>query len=314
MKAIVIRALSAFVLMTLCYLGMAWVINHIHISGKRAACWINPQFQRKGGQEYRLTQDWKTSANYDIVIFGSSHAYRGYDPREFEKFGYNMFTLGSGFQNTMASYVLMENEFPLHDSSVIILDLFDKTFEGDGVGCYTRWIENASYDKTAFEMVWRQPDLRTMNSFACRMFSKGTAVEVPDEEGYLTNGYCPKLDTLKAPPAEMDTTAIRFNDDFLDYLDAFIARACADHHMVILVSHPQPKSQSFQVYHDKFRAFISPVLQKYNLPYLDYNSEHDLNTLQHFADVNHLNQSGVTLFNHQLLTELKARGYLPEKK
>ena len=310
MKAIILKGIAALALMLVFYFGMAWVINKVQISGKRAACWINPQFQRKGGQEFRLTQDWKKAGEQDILIFGSSHAYRGYDPREFQKKGFSMFTLGSGFQNTLASTVLLEHEFQSKPGQLIIIDLFDKTFEGDGVGCYTRWIENAQNDQTAFELAWRKPDLRTMNSLACRMFSKNIGPEVPDEEGYLFNGYCPKFDTLDSDPKEIDTTSIHFNSTFVHYLDLLIEKIKTSGNSVVLVSHPQPKTQSFIAFHQAFRELIEPVIEKHQVPYLDYNSTHSLETKIHFADANHLNQSGVSIFNKTLIDTLSKSGLL----
>jgi hypothetical protein len=313
MKAIIQKGISALLLMVLFYFGMAWAINAVQISGKRAACWINPQFQRKGGQEFRLTQDWQKAGVQDVLVYGSSHAYRGYDPREFEKQGFSMFTLGSGFQNTLASYVLMKNEFQPKKGQLIIIDLFDKTFEGDGVGCYTRWIENANNDRTAVELVLRKPDLRTMNSLTCRMFSKNIASEVPDEEGYLFNGYCPKYDTLSGEPHEIDTTHIQFNPAFAKYLEALIQNALYNYNTLVFVSHPQPKTKSFMAFHAKFREFISPILNKYRINYFDYNSDHSLETRIHFADANHLNQAGVSIFNQRLIDDLISTGLLKKK-
>ncbi len=312
MQRIVTKLMLGLALMALFYFGMCWMINHLIVSGKRAACWVNPQFQRKGGQEYRLMQDWNMEANYEVLVLGSSHAYRGYDPREFEKHQLTLFAAGSGFQNTMASYILSKDIFHVGKNSLVIIDLFDQTFEGDGLGCFGRVMQNMGTDAAAKELLWRKPDLRVFNSFWCRMFSKNAPTEVPDEEGYLFNGYCPKTDTLQTLPAEMNLgNEIEFNIQFAHYLDLLIAQIKSDSAQVVLVSHPQPKLESFTQYHQAFLKFIQPVIQKHQVEYLDYNSDHSLNNFEHFADANHLNQAGVTEWNGILIGKLSELHLLP---
>jgi uroporphyrinogen-III synthase len=139
MKRILLKMIFGVTLMSIFYLGLSWLINKVRIADKRAACWINPQFQRKGGQEFRLMKDWDPSAKYDVLVVGSSHAYRGYDPREFEKYNLKLFAAGSGFQNTLATYILSKDVFRPTKNSLVIIDLFDQTFVGDGGLLYTRY-------------------------------------------------------------------------------------------------------------------------------------------------------------------------------
>ncbi len=301
-----------FTLMSIFYLGLSWLINHVRVSDKRVACWVNPQFQRKGGQEYRLMRDWNPNAKYDVLVVGSSHAYRGYDPREFEKVKLNLFAAGSGFQNTLATYILNKDIFRPAKNSLVIIDLFDQTFVGDGVGCYTRVIQNAGSDKAAFEFVWRKPDIRTLNAFSCRMFSKHAPVEVGDEPGYLINGYCPKQDTMKTIASDLGKVGdIKFNNQFLHYLDKLVMKLKQDDVKIVLVSHPQPKTNYNENYHLQFLNYINPLINKYGIRYLDYNSVHSLNNSEHFADANHLNQAGVSMWNQQLLIDLEKLNLLP---
>jgi hypothetical protein len=311
MRKILTTALLGLAL-TICFYGsMAALINRVSISNKRIACWINPQFQRIGGQEWRLVNDWPKYDPYDIVVYGSSHAYRGYDPDFFEKKGYEMFAAGSGFQNSEATYYLQSYEFPAPIGSLAIIDLFDQTYEGEGYGSFQRIIQNAGNDATAWSILKNNPDLRIFNSWMCRMMSKGMPVETPDEEGYLRNGYCPKTDSLKKEPAAIKTTHLEFNPIFGQYLRALVQKLQNNQTKVILVSHPQPRTHSFKVYHDTFRKFIDPYINDLNVLYFDYNSDHALETFVHFADANHLNTAGVAAFNELLFTDLTNNGIIP---
>jgi len=59
-----------------------------------------------GGHMYSRLQDIHRTSNIDILILGSSHAYRGYDPRIFNKHGFSMFNLGSSAQSPIQTKVL----------------------------------------------------------------------------------------------------------------------------------------------------------------------------------------------------------------
>lgn len=309
MRSIIITAFKGLLLTAIFYLLVCFVINRIYLSDKRAACWISPQFQRLGGQEYRIMKDWKGSSQYDVLVIGSSHAYRGYDPRIFDRNNLRMFTAGSGFQNPLAGYILLKDIFYPQQGSVVIIDIFDQTFEGDGTGSYTRLIQNVTSRKAAFELAWRQPDMRTFNSFMCRSMSNLDRVEVPDEDGYLMNGYCPKSDTMKVEPTEFDKQS-DFNPRFRSYVQKTIDLVIASGATPVLVAHPQPKSKTNKKFHEEFLNFFNPVTLNGNVLFLDYNTEHSLNNHEHFADANHLNQAGVNLFNAMLIADLKKNGIL----
>jgi hypothetical protein len=305
MKKIFIKGILLLALSSIFYLGFCFAINKVQISGKRVACWFNPFFQRKGGQEYRIVRDWQPEKNYDIVVLGSSHAYRGYDPREFESAGFSLYAAGSGFQNTLATYVLANNVFKPKNNPLIIVDLFDQTFTDDGMGSFTRLIENLPDDHSAWQLVSRQPDIRSFNSYMCRLFSKQIAPEVPDEQGYLRDGYCPKLDTMTVLPPAMSGDK-EFNTQFIKYLDRLLEYFDNNKIRYVLVSHPQPKVAGYDVFHEQFRNQITSIISRHKVQYLDYNSNHDLDNFKHFADANHLNQAGVSIFNQRLIEDMKA--------
>jgi len=309
MKRIITTGILGVVLTAIIYLMAVLVINRTYLSGKRAACWINSQYQRTGGQEYRICKDWKGSSDNDLLVIGSSHAYRGYDPRIFQRNGIDMYSAGSGFQNTLASFVLLENIFIPKKNDIVIIDLFDQTFEGDGVGSYARLIQNVTSYTAATELARRQPDIRTFNSLMCRIFSDQSRIEVPDEPGYLYNGYCPKNDTAVISSSEIRKIP-SFNMSFVKYLKETIRLIKSQNAHPIAVSHPQPKTLTNETFHKEFLELVMPVLQEEGILYLDYNSNHNLNNSEHFADSNHLNQAGVELFNSKLISDMKEHGII----
>lgn len=51
----------------------------------------------------------KTHSRVDILILGSSHAYRGFDPRIFKKHQFDIFNLGLSSETPIQSYFLLKN-------------------------------------------------------------------------------------------------------------------------------------------------------------------------------------------------------------
>ena len=45
--------------------------------------------------------DADTTINIDVLVLGSSHAYRGFDPRIFKKAGIKLFNFGSSGQTLL---------------------------------------------------------------------------------------------------------------------------------------------------------------------------------------------------------------------
>jgi hypothetical protein len=282
------------------------LINRTYISGKRIACWVNPQFAAIGGQDYLVTHNWDSTASYDVVVAGSSHAYRGYDPRIFAKRKLNMYTIGTGYQNTMASLILLENDCQLTPGGLVIIDLFDNTFSGDGMGCFSRLIPNAVSTETAFDLTRAKWDIRLFNALSCYLASDNYRIETPVKEGFIYNGYSESLDSSKVVLDTLINPNTKFNFDqkYLAPLESIIDLANNRKCQVVLASHPAPNTPLNRTFHHAFLAYLEPVLRESKVIYLDYSFHTSFHPRHHFMDANHLNQAGVAIYNELLLDKL----------
>ena len=59
------------------------------------------------GHTFTRMQDAQKTKNVDVLIVGSSHAYRGIDPRILQKDGISAFNLGSSAQTPINTKVLL---------------------------------------------------------------------------------------------------------------------------------------------------------------------------------------------------------------
>ncbi|WP_235802667.1 SGNH/GDSL hydrolase family protein [Vaginella massiliensis] len=103
--------------------------------------WMMPSFMAKNvrnciGCYGHLNTRVKEIPNYkdiDLLILGSSHAYRGFDTRVFEKHGLQMFNLGSSAQTRIQANVLLNQYLDQLNPKLVVLESYDGALELDGV-------------------------------------------------------------------------------------------------------------------------------------------------------------------------------------
>jgi hypothetical protein len=302
-------------LMAVFYLVNQAVINSFYLSGKRLACWINPQFAAIGGQDRQVTLDWDTRVHYDVVVAGSSHAYRGYDPRLFRQFGLDLYTIGTGYQNTLASYVLLKNDCTPKPKSLVILDVYDNTFSGDGMGCFSRLIPNAASEQTARDFLRRAFDLRLLNAYFCYLFADQERSETPLKPGYVGNGYSETTDSsqVAVDTAQVEGMMYSFDPTYLHYIQQLDEMLRASDCKLVLASHPMVVSPRSVAFHRAFRDYLDPLLKSQGLTYIDFSEHLDFDPHHHFMDGNHLNQAGVDKYNRLLIDSLQKLHFLPQQ-
>ncbi len=310
----VVRVTILFVLLTaFFYLINQAVINKVYWSGKRLACTLNPQFASVGGQDRQVIVDWKNDAMYDVVIAGSSHAYRGYDPRIFRSYGYNMYTIGTGYQNTLASFLLLKNDCRPIKNSLVVLDVYDNTFSSDGMGCFSRLIANARCEASARDFLMHKFDLRLLNSYFCYVFTDLEREESPLKDGYISNGYSENQDTTKMAldSASAGVMEHEFNPTYITYIERIHKLLNELDCQLVLASHPMMLTPRNRAFHEAFRSYIDPVIQSEKLIYIDLSERVDFNPNRDFMDSNHLNQHGVEKYNKILIDTLHKLQFLP---
>jgi hypothetical protein len=306
-----IRTTTIFIGFTLVfYLLMVYLLNEISYENRRAICVAIPYMPKKGGQEMSMFSDFQKRTNHDIIVLGSSHAYRGYDPDIFDSLGLDLFNMGSSSQHPMASWVLLNRFIKPGNVKLVILDVYDRTFELEGMDCTTRLIQHVPSDAAAFDLFTAEPDLRSFNSFTTRLMIRNLPSEY-EAPGYVRDGYCSLTDTLDTLKAE-DRSNFIPNTTMFDHLEKSLRWLEMNKIPCVVVSHPQPLVPTWINYHHEFRRRLDPMLDQYQVKYYDMTGEAWLRAEEHFADENHLNQAGVTIFNQRLVGLLRDDGYLQE--
>ena len=95
-----------------------------------------------GGFLFSRLKEVKTQNNIDLLILGSSHAYRGFDTRIFNNEGINAFNLGSSAQTPVQTNYLLKTYLKQLKPKVVLYEVYPETFTFDGVEAEMDLISN----------------------------------------------------------------------------------------------------------------------------------------------------------------------------
>jgi hypothetical protein len=288
------------------YVAVIFIFSNVQLIDRRMSSYFLPNMQRNGGQEMQMMRDLTSDqTRYDAIVLGSSHAYRGYDPRIFEQAGVSLFNAGTSAQNAKGAFVLY-NEYLRDRSDVFILDIYDPVFELEGTESNMRLIQNVPTNGAAIALVEQEFKIYTLNAMAVRIASLNPIDEAPNTD-YVKNGFCEKKGILYAVEP-MNDSVFDGNEEMFLAFESMIKQMQSDGKGIVLCSHPLPASAGLHNYHDKFLQRFSPLIERLGVPYIDLTYYTDGFGVNEFADLSHLNQQGVELYNALLLEVFRTKG------
>lgn len=299
MKLIIRNSLKVVLAAAVVYVAVIFIFSNVIFIDRRMALFFIPNLQRNGGQELQMMRDLTSNTTkYDAIVLGSSHAYRSYDPRIFEQSGVSLFNAGTSAQNAKGSLVLY-NEYLRDRGDVFILDVYDPVFELEGTESNMRLIQNVPTNEAALALVQEEWKMYTVNALAVRLASMHPRDEAPNAD-YVKNGFCEKKGILFAVEP-LNDSIFDANEEMFAAFETLIKQMQSDGKRIVLCSHPLPASAGLHNYHDKFLQRFTSLIQRYGLTYIDLTYYTEGFGINEFADLSHLNQQGVELYNQLLL-------------
>lgn len=307
-----IRKCLLFLLLALAlYAGVFFALVRVTYHGHALIHRTADYYQWKGGVVDVKMKEWDPAARWDAIVIGSSHAYRGYDPRVFAERGFRMFNLGSTAQTPLSSYIVLKHYVDSTNTRLVIMDLYENAFDQDGAESVSDLTENLSSDAAAAELAFDYGDPRGLNMFTLRMLSKGDRPQYGDPD-YKGAGFSVKSDSLKRPVTYDTGRPLQLVPKQLRYFQRCVD-LCAERGITLVLStHCYPQA-SDHARHAAFVHAIDSVLAGKDLRWFDLSYAHHLNDRDHFSDRNHLNAAGARIFTARLLDSLGTRGYLPHR-
>lgn len=308
MKIVRHIALLLFTLFTV-YGATIFVLSRFKVKGKPAIYITNDYYTWKGGDTYQKFAEFGKAGRFDVIVVGSSRAYRGYSPQCFDSAGYTMFNLGSSAQSIHNTYYIVRNYIDSTRTRLLIVDLFAGAFRKSQLESSSDLIENVSDPSAAMDIALHTPDARSLNLLLLRELTEKDAPYFSKKD-YSGNGFSINTDSL---PKKLLNALNKFHqpkkaqldidDRAMDCFESLLTYCSEKGVRVIAVYSPVSDFYS-RADHQVFIQRVGPLLTKHQVPFYDYSDKIHLSTTNHFYDDTHLNLAGVKIFNARLLSDL----------
>jgi hypothetical protein len=254
------------------------------------------------GHTYSRLEEVKKIRDVDVLFLGSSHAYRSFDPRIFEKNGLKTFNLGTSAQTPLQTNVLLNRYLENLNPKLVIYAVYPKTFVIDGVESSMDIISNDKNDLYSLKMALTNNNIKVYNSLIYSIIDfalTNKKIKEPKTKGkdtYISGGYIeselayyqskvyPKSKWIINPTQldEFEKTIQLFKEKRVNY---------------VLVNVPFT-SLLYNSYSNNVE--FDSIMSNYGR-YYNYNGMIALDDSLHFLDKSHLNQKGVEIFDEKIL-------------
>lgn len=114
--------------------------------------------------QYTRMKEVKSFSDIDLLIVGSSQAYRGFDTRIFNRTGYSSFNLGSSNQTPLQSEILLKRYLDKLNPKTVIYAVYPESFSVDGIESTLHLISNDKIDLDIVKLGTQQLNLKIFNT------------------------------------------------------------------------------------------------------------------------------------------------------
>jgi len=304
----VINILKLVLIATVFYLGIFMVLNKVKVKGKPLIYSLNDDLIWEGGNSYERFRDFDRDAYHDVIVMGSSHAYRTFDPRLFEKENINMFNLGSSSQTLLDTDILLRKLVVPENVELIIMELSAFSFSGDDYESRAFLATNLPHDDVALDILKNKKEIRSLNLLTERMFRKLEDGPLYDPDDYVGKGYCEKFDSVAVLSTFKKHENYQPKQKYVEALERILDYTKKNNLNILFVTQPYPKETDHTIF-VKFKNMLLDHHLKEGVDFLDYSFNLPVDSKDHFYDHSHLNQAGVEILNKQLQKDLKKLGW-----
>jgi len=273
-----------------------------------------------GGNGHMRTRlaELKGHGPVDVLFLGSSHTYRGFDPRVWEARGYSSFNLGSSSQSPVQTELLVKEYLDQLEPQLVIYEVYGVLGNLDGVESALDLIANRKVDLASLEMVLRVKNMLAFNSLIYgatrqllgvdRSFNE-PLLNPPDQ--YIPGGFVEHDETAADTTATVRTTVGGPKAFQWNAFQRTLALLKVQGVRTVLVEAPTTRPFNTQLHADP--SEVDQWLRE-RPDLLDMNGAAGLVDSIHFYDHDHMSQKGVVLFNNALINTLAERHLLPRSR
>jgi hypothetical protein len=270
------------------------------------------------GHMYTRLKEVKDHGPVDVVFLGSSHAYRGFDPRIWAERGFTSFNLGSSSQTPLQTELIARRYLPALDPRLVILEVYPGTFRSNGAESAVDLIANGPMDGATVRMALRTKNAMVFNTLLYGSMRRTLGLDANYQEDpvkvydrYVPHGYVERIEGNFTPNDDLLPELTEPFPRQVEAFDRLLGFLRESGYPVVLVETPMTRWMYTGLYtdHDTFAARMDSLA-----PYVDMNGKVDLDDGSHFFTMDHMNQAGVVRFDKVLLDTMEQRGWLPEAR
>lgn len=251
-------------------------------------------------------KDIRNYHDVDILFLGSSHSYRTFDTRFYNRQGYSCFNLGSSNQTPMQTYVLLNQYLDSINPKQVIFEVHTDIMANDGVEAAVNLLRNVPISGAGFRMALEERNMKVFNTCLYAFYSQKIRHRlehyaedtVTNNYRYIPGGFC-EVDSNEFEVKRYPMTDLKIEPRQMRALKRCLRllEVRGIPYTLVEVQDAEQLRRSFRN-HDWFEQQMS-ALGPYRykiLPLVD--------TL-HFYNSNHLDKAGIELFNEDLAADLR---------
>lgn len=283
-----------------------------------------PKWSRKniywarGGNGHMFTRlrEVEKTKNIDLLILGSSLAYRAFDTRIFEKAGLEAFNLGSSRQTPMQTNYLLNKYLDQLNPKYVIWEVSPFLMIDEGLESTIDLLSNKELDIELLKMSLSFSDFRLLNTATYVAVEALTSHEIKFEEqlrkefdSYVPGGY------VESSKIEFGSNYIGFlnqmvkNEIQLQFFDLSLKKLKERNIKVVLIFSPVTAEAYLDMpFLNEYKLLFNELKSEQRiLKFIDFNLEFPeiTNNKEFFYDEFHLNKFGVSLFNLKMIKKLQ---------
>lgn len=259
------------------------------------------------GHMYTRLKEAETVTDIDILVLGSSHAYRGFDPRIFEAKGLSIFVLGSSSQTPIQALGLIKEYLPKIKPATVVYEVYPDIFQNDGVESSLDILANHTLNWEDVKMSFKTNQLKTYNVLINDLFRESFGLNKDfkepletKEDIYTGKGYVEKVQIENKEGRNINAGSYSLKPDQLQAFGQVVEFLATNGVKLILVQAPITKRlYNSRLNNDEVDSILSSYGEYYNFnKYMNFNDTID------FYDNHHLTQRGVEKFNEVLINKV----------
>jgi hypothetical protein len=248
-----------------------------------------------------MFRDLHKAQKTDLLFVGSSHSYRGFDTRVYDRLGWNSFNMGTSSQTPRHALAMLETWLDSMQPQLLVCEVYPTTFshEMDLLEANLNIMANDKWQPYFNDLLLMDADLRLLNLTIAALIRKlmgweyGMSLDtVMGTDQYIRKGY---VESTRKGFTKALHDGMSSDVDFkqVEALKRIVRLAKIKGIQVLLLQ--LPVTASLYASYKNQVSFDS--LMNSIAPYQNLNARLALVDTIHFYDSNHLNPAGAVIVN-----------------